>query len=178
MSFIKNVKISAIFISTLPIEYFERTAFTRKTKFRYARNILSIKDSFPFTIFRKGINTFHLNITGIKGVHQIPEAINWIKESYCPTKEFTLLSHSVDNITSSFHIGHKLCLRKIGESIKCAKFNPERFPGLHLRTSLASAVIFNSGYINILGCKSEKDVLLAWQHIQMKLSAAEMKSTQ
>jgi len=56
MSYIKNVKISAIFKSSLPLEYFERIAFNRKTQFRYARNILSIKDSFPFTILKKGNN--------------------------------------------------------------------------------------------------------------------------
>ncbi len=55
MSYIKNVKISAIFESTLSIEHFEEIAITRKIHFRYVGNILSIKDQFPFTIFRKKI---------------------------------------------------------------------------------------------------------------------------
>ncbi|HIF02107.1 MAG TPA: hypothetical protein EYQ84_01815 [Nitrospinaceae bacterium] len=176
MSYIKNVKISTIFQSALPINHFEEIAITRKIQLRYARNILSIKDQFPFTIFRKKNNIYHINITGISSIHQIANAVNWIESNYCPSTKFTLLFQSIDNITSTFNIGHKLCLNQIAENIKSAKFNPERFPGLYLKTNSALAVIFNSGFINILGCKSEKEVLLAWQNIQSKLSAVKMKS--
>jgi len=177
MSYIKNIKISATFQSTLPITHFEEIAVIRKIQFRYVRNILSVKDQFPFTIFKKRNNIYHLNITRIGSINQIANVIHWIETTYCPSTAFTLLCHSVDNITSTFNIGHTLCLKQITENIKSARFNPERFPGLYLKTNSALAVIFHSGYINILGCKSEKDVLLAWQNIQNKLSAVKMKAT-
>ena len=53
MSYIKNIKISATFQSTLPITHFEEIAVARKIQFRYVRNILSVKDQFPFTILKK-----------------------------------------------------------------------------------------------------------------------------
>jgi len=65
----------------------------------------------------------------------------------------TVSNYEIVNIVASHDFGRKLNLNQIRE-LPNAVYEPELFPGLSLRLSDCTAVIFCSGKANILGAKS------------------------
>jgi TATA-box binding protein (TBP) (component of TFIID and TFIIIB) len=47
-----------------------------------------------------------------------------------------------------------------------ATFNPERFAGLFIKLSGGTVIIFRTGKVNIVGCKSISDVNEIWNQIR------------
>jgi TATA-box binding protein (TBP) (component of TFIID and TFIIIB) len=118
-------------------------------------NFLVIKTKFTFIIFKtnsKGEN--HINITKIPSLCDIKEAIKIVKDlTFCDVK-----SEIIDNIIATTSINRKLNLNKIVQEKKFqhTKYNNEKFPGLFLKFEKATAILFHSGKIVIVGSKSEK----------------------
>ena len=166
MSFINNVKISVKFRSKNQINHFVSVAIKRDVPCVKKRNFLVIKDEFSIIIFQKFPNKYHLNITGIKSLSEVPKVIRWIVCYYCNPKEFKYEGFTIDNITATFDLGFKIPLHQIATHLDSSKFNPERFPGLCLRHAQKTVVIFSSGKINILGCKSRKEVVKIWREVR------------
>jgi transcription initiation factor TFIID TATA-box-binding protein len=66
----------------------------------------------------------------------------------------------IENVVASAKLGKEVKLPMLAELIEGAEYNPERFPGVVLRTDSpkAAALIFGSGKIICTGAKSPKDV--------------------
>ena len=66
------------------------------------------------------------------------------------------------NISAHLTFDGKIDFDKLGERVK--RF--PRFPGAHYKTKGYSAMIFRSGKVNVLGCKSDEAVKKAVEEIQ------------
>ena len=60
----------------------------------------------------------------------------------------------VDNITSSFNIKKPILFKQLKITNQKFNFNPERFSGFFIKYTEGTAVLFQSGKINIIGCKT------------------------
>ncbi len=67
--------------------------------------------------------------------------------------DVTCTGYKVVNIIASHDFGRRLNLNEI-RSLPNAMYEPELFPGLSLRLSDCTAVIFHTGKANLLGCKT------------------------
>ena len=66
----------------------------------------------------------------------------------------------VDNIIATLNIQKPIdlvsvCEKKLFESIK---YNNEKFPGLFVKFKEGTAILFHSGKIVLVGCKTKKDL--------------------
>ena len=170
MDFVKNVKISVIFTSKEPIQWFIDIANARNVYCAQKRNILSKRDIYSITIFQKLHNKYHLNVTRIKTINNISKVIKWIIKTYCDNKYFQLISYKIDNIASTFDIKQYISLHTLANSIKHASYNPERFHAVYLKYDDGTIIVFKSGKINILGCKTLENILSLWRFIQKKIN--------
>ena len=177
MEFIKNLKISAIFSSELPITHFYNLASDRNVSYITKRNILVIKDVLSITVFKKKQNQYHLNITGIKCINDLDKTLVWVTKTYCVKPDFRLISSNIDNITSSFDVKQNLSLHALASTINKSSYNPERFHALYFKHNKGTIVVFQSGKINIVGCKTVENILTLWRFIKQKIDVAPMKST-
>jgi TATA-box binding protein (TBP) (component of TFIID and TFIIIB) len=64
----------------------------------------------------------------------------------------------VVNIVACVNFGHPINLPDIKKKLEHSKFEPEFFPGLSVKFSDATCVIFHSGKCNILGAKDEYEI--------------------
>lgn len=121
-------------------------------------------DNYTFTCYRKNPEKIH--VTGVKNFGSIRPMLEYLSERInCP---YFILSNGLCVNNSTWHFSLKneidlpsLCSKHKTSGIKKWKFNPGTFPAFILKTELGSAVIFNSGKINILGCKSQRDFFKA-----------------
>ena len=172
MDFVKNVKISVIFASDVPVNHFFDIASTRNVSCFQKRNILIIKDIYSITIFQKSQNKYHFNVTRIKSISVISDVIKWLVETYCDKNKFQLISYHIDNITSTFDIKQEISLHNLANKIKNASYNPERFHALYLKNIIGTIVVFQTGKINIIGAKSVESITSLWAFIQKEINVA------
>ena len=88
----------------------------------------------------------------------------------CGGYSCTISNFKIVNIvgTCSLHRQIELgSLSKLLESEYKCNFNPEIFPGLRLRLSDCSAVVFRTGKCNLLGGKSVEDLQAAYIELQI-----------
>ena len=120
-------------------------------------NFLVIKSKYTYIIFKTNKqNENHINITKIPNLSNVKEAIDLISNlTQCIIKSF-----KIDNIIATSSVNQKLNLDKIVKEKKFnqIKYNNEKFPGLFLKFNKGTAIIFHSGKIVIVGCKSEEAI--------------------
>jgi transcription initiation factor TFIID TATA-box-binding protein len=93
------------------------------------------------------------------------EGARELAEQYCmivrgygyPTAR--LSAFRVVNMVASADLGRRVDLERASAGVSGSCFVPELFPGLSLRLSKATCVVFRSGKCNVLGAKSEAAVL-------------------
>jgi TATA-box binding protein (TBP) (component of TFIID and TFIIIB) len=153
---IANVKIS-LKTSPISLDIVSNNLLEKGYYCKRYQNFLVIKTKFTFILFKtnsKGEN--HVNITKIPQLSYIKEAIKVIKKlTLCTVK-----SKTIDNIIATTSANHNLNLKKIVSDKKFSKikYNNEKFPGLFLKFEKATAILFHSGKIVIVGSKSEKNI--------------------
>ena len=85
----------------------------------------------------------------------------------------TLSDFVVVNMVCSVDIQRKLPLEKIFSELRIhfpkIDYSPELFPGLSVRMTDCTAVLFHSGKINFLGCKALIDAEAAFIDLQLHL---------
>lgn len=133
----------------------------------FKANLMGECDSFyTFTIFKRRMlkqgevqPKQHVNITKVL-IDRIEEAIltlAWIIKS-----DSANLSYHIDNITATCSLGRRVDLRKFIDKNsalgKVIVYNPEKFPGCFLTFQRKKAVLFQSGLMNILACKSFDEI--------------------
>ena len=171
MKFIKNVKVSVKYLFENTLTHFANIADKRETCVKHIRNFLIIKDVYSLTIFNQPQNKYHVNVTGIKTINEVKDAICWLEQIYCKKEFFDFISCKIDNITSCFNSGRKLSLHSLANIVPGISYNPERFHALYLKTDKGTIIAFQSGKLNILGCKSLEHILELWTLIKRKLNA-------
>ena len=173
---ISNVKISVVLHSSVSINHFITVAESRNVAYSLKRHFLEIKDVVSITIFKKSVNRYHLNITGIKSLEQVSSQLDCLRDSYCPSNAFELKSYKIDNLNATFNLGYSISLDQVASQFSMCNYNIERFPGLHIKSGKASIILFSNGKLNVLGRNSEAEIIEPWVSIQKKLkSVAKMR---
>ena len=136
-------------------------------------NFLVLKDKFTYILFKpkREEDICHLNITKIKNFEYINEAIELGETLF----QGRILKNSIniDNITATFNLQKSINLKKFYEKYSkeySIRYNNERFPGLHFKNKKGTLIIFHTGKITVVGCKS-KENLIYLQNLLWKLTA-------
>jgi len=153
---VANVKVS-IKTSQLFLDTVYKNLLEKNLKCIQHNNFLVLKSDFTYIIFKtnkQGEN--HINITKIPSVDQIPKAIELIQN----LTDCFVITQTIDNIIATTNLKRKLSLVNISLAKKFPKikYNNEKFPGLFVKFDIGTAIIFHSGKIVIVGCKSVEDI--------------------
>lgn len=169
---ISNIKCSLVF--NTPIKWkneIKEKCLNNKVDFFECGNILSVKYKFKLCIIQKKINSntsdrvfLHVNITGIKNFKSLKIDLGNVQKTLIP-KTWELKEFKIDNICSSFSFPYKIFLKKLSSDYTDSRYNIERFPAVFLKTQFGTAAVFESGKINIIGCKSVLEIITVWSHI-------------
>lgn len=148
-------------------------------------NILIVKKDFNLCIFEKTSNKtekdqirhfkeVHINLSGVKSFTHQEEILIFVLRSFFEKDAFILHS-KVDNITAAFSYPRPINLTYIKSTNPECKYNKERFPGLFMKFRTGTSIVFHSGKINIVGAKSEQEVLQTWRMTNHYLLLADMQ---
>ena len=150
---ISNVKVS---LKTHPISL--NNVFKIKKPFKSYKNFVVVKSKYTYSIFKTNskLEENHINITKIPSLHKVPKAIKYLKRYL----DFSEKSRKIDNIIATFKLEKpidliSICEKKLFESIK---YNNESFPGLFVKFKQGTAILFHSGKVVLVGCKTKKDL--------------------
>lgn len=121
-------------------------------------NFITFKsNSFTFILFKTGkAKQTHINITQIKDLTSINKAIDCLNNLI----KCTVINYTVDNIIATSDLHKPICLSDVinGKKFDRVKYNNEVFPGLFIKFNEGTIILFHSGKIVIVGCKSVKHI--------------------
>lgn len=106
--------------------------------------------------------SIHVNLSGVKSFEAHESIISFIHSTYFD-KKWVILKSQIDNTTSTFLFPLSINLKSVKERNLNVKYNPEKFPGLFLRTNFGTSVIFGNGKVNIIGCKNLEQIKEVWR---------------
>jgi Transcription factor TFIID (or TATA-binding protein, TBP) len=156
---VTNIKVSVksqnICLDTAVITLQEKDVIFKKYS-----NYIVVQSKFTYVIFKPkiadGLN--HINITKIPCMEEIENA----KQHLCDLFKIEILRvHVVDNITVSTKLENKCIPSEIIQQFKnyCKiTFNQETFPGVFLKFSYGTAIVFHTGRCILIGCKSIENI--------------------
>lgn len=159
---ITNVKVS-IKIQEICLDTVSRNLEEKNILFKKYPNYIVIQDIYTFIVFKtsckKKNSISHVNITKIPTLFEVDTAKKHLKDLFdgVVIKEKPV----IDNITVSLDIKKDLTPEKIQDIFdKVCKitFNKETFPGIFLKFTNGTAIIFHTGKCIIIGCKNLVDV--------------------
>ena len=129
---------------------------------------VSSKSLYTFTVFKKSMlkqcdletSTQHTNATRIL-LHEKEDCIQtlqWLLEC----EKSCILHYQIDNLTATCSLGRKISIQHFlvrnSNLQKVVAYNSEKFQGCFFTFKKSKAVLFRSGIVNILACKSINEV--------------------
>lgn len=125
--------------------------------------------SYVYTLFRTG----HINVTKIRHLIHADRAVQLICDDLNIKQ---LLSYRVDNMTASGDLAKisdntialPLCLRLISSKVssnlslfkvRSVRFDTQSFPACYLKCKSGTISLFNTGKFNLIGVRSEEDIV-------------------
>ena len=172
MLLISNIKCSCVLkVTSKWKNEIKRNCEINSIEFTQRGNIFIIKHGFSLCIIEKkekscqGDYYIHLNITGNRNFQILKKNLGILKDKLFQPS-WSVKIFTVDNICASIKYPKKLDLKKLNSVLQVSKFDFERFPAVFYKLSKKGTfLIFENGKINILGCKSSKDIYYSWLHI-------------
>ena len=161
---ITNVKVS---IKTSPILL--NNVLKLEVPLKNYKNFIVLKDKYTYSIFKTNANSEnHINITKIPNLNKIQDSIDNLKRFL----DFSVKNLKVDNIIATLKLGKSIDLVSVCEKklFKSMKYNNEKFPGLFVKFEQGTAILFHSGKIVLVGCKSEVDLKCLTQNIYVTMT--------
>ena len=163
----KELKIYAVKASAkipetdlMKVEEFCQEKSVRCKRFNWGH--LVVFDRYTFTFFKKGeksVSDQHVNIKKLTSLN-IESAIKdlaWFIDA-----EPNHIFYNVDNITAGSDLRTNIDLEKFilnNQDISdLMNYNPERFPGLFLRGEYGKVLLFKSGKMVFVGCKTNDQI--------------------
>lgn len=152
---VRNIKIS-VKVGLIPLDTVTKKLQDINLAYSTYPSYVSFHDKYNYIFFRASKNqTNHVNVTRLKSEDDIPCAITILERIIGKA----IISYVIDNITATYSINQPLILDDIIHRFKNVKYNAERFPGMFIKCSEGgSAIIFHSGKIVLLGCKTTKEI--------------------
>jgi hypothetical protein len=156
MFVIKNIKISLKLYEDLHLNsVLERLKSMSNITLKNKHNFLIIYDIYVYIIFKSNSKKFnHINVTKIPNENDIMTAISRV---LLLINLPTFKSHTIDNITAIMCLKQNIDLLTLMERLQ-DKYeiiaNKEKFPGIFIHFHNGMVIVFHSGKIISVGCKS------------------------
>jgi len=158
---IKNIKIS-LRISTIPLNTALSHLEENGIKYTIKSNYIVIRLVYVYIIFMSKNQTIsHVNVTKIRGFNDLDDVEKVFKDMIFNFSGLNICQRQIDNITSVYNSGVKIILQSLlsNESLHHKiVYNREKFPGLFLKNSIGTMIIFHTGKIIAVGVKKEEDL--------------------
>lgn len=149
---ITNVKVS-ILIKPISLDIVVNILTNKNIEYKNYNNYIVFKKIFTYILFKKGKhNHNHVNVTKISTLFNINNVLKEIKELI----NCEIIKTQIDNIIATYSLNKELILKDIilKKIFEKTKYNNEKFPGLFVKFEEGTAIIFHSGKIVLVGCKS------------------------
>jgi hypothetical protein len=157
MSTITNIKIS---LKVLPICLDTVCSIAKKCDLAFKRynNFIVLRNEFTYIIFKnkKGCNT-HINITKLRCFSDIERCQDFLNRDILCMFKSCVIQQKIDNITASYDLKKNVDILKTIEKFinLCeVRYNNEKFPGVFLKHSLGTIIVFHSGKTILIGSKN------------------------
>ena len=166
---ITNIKVS-IHCNKISLDTVKRKCEQNNVKLRIYPNYILFETKFVYTIFKckENNNYNHINITKIKSKLELKDSLKRLKYFDLTSIKNTL---KIDNITGSLNLKKEIIIKDLiilTEAFKCnyniyISYNNEKFPGAFFKVrkenkKVGTIIIFHSGKIVFVGCKSILDL--------------------
>lgn len=161
MSGLKNIKVS---LKLDNFDYFLQLASLKKrypsTVFVH-NNFFVLKDKYTVILFKpkRSTNVSHVNITKVKNFEDIgdikPFLFNLFNCFFVPN------SLKIDNLTFIHYLRNEVNLSLLYNTFHKSftfKYNNAIFPGLHYKGEKGAAIIFHTGKVVIVGCRTLQEI--------------------
>ena len=157
MFLIRNIKVS-VKVRALVLDNALSRLINKGIKTKVFSNFITFKTKhYTFVLFKSGQKKqTHVNITQIPKFSSIAKAITSLRRLlHCK-----VLSHTVDNIIATSDLKRTVSLKRLIQEKKFqrTKYNNEIFPGLFIKFWNGTVIVFHTGKIVIVGCKSKKSI--------------------
>ena len=158
---IKNIKFS-LKIRNISLNSVLDELRISKIFFEIKGNYIIIKDNYVYILFKsKNFVLNHVNITKIPSIIEINYSVSNLKHKILRNLPIKIIQEQIDNLTATCNIGKeidqlRLLLKNKGNY--SIKFNKEKFPGLFIKAPLGTFIVFHTGKVNVVGCKSPFDL--------------------
>jgi len=153
---IRNIKIS-VKVRAIPLNNVIKKLQEKNIEHREYLNFVTFKSKFSYVLFKPSKNlTTHINISSIKNKRDIKKSVWFLKYNLA----VVVLSLRIDNIVSTKIIGKSINLQEIirQKVFVNARYNPEHFPGLFVKFNKGTIILFHSGKVVIVGCRTYQDI--------------------
>jgi TATA-box binding protein (TBP) (component of TFIID and TFIIIB) len=154
--FIRNVKLS-VKIQSCPLDIVTERLREKVIPYKNFGNYVSFTKKFSFVVFKPSSNGLtHINIT------KVPHLGKSVKRSLKVIKKLLktkIVSYKLDNIIATSDLGKKISLSKIAQTNDFkVLYNNERFPGLFIKFDEGTVILYHSGKVVIVGCKTVRRI--------------------
>ncbi len=161
MFVIKNAKIS-IKINEISLNSVIECLDKNNIVYKIKSNYIIIESKYVFVIFKpKNCMIVHINVTKIGSLSDINKVADVLIHEILSNLQIVVNKIVVDNITAVYQTDKIINIPKIIESKKdCFKisYNNEKFPGMFIKFSVGTLIIFYTGKIIAVGCKTESNL--------------------
>lgn len=154
---ITNIKIS---LKVLPIclDTVCSIAKNCNISFKKYNNFVVLRTEFTYIIFKnkKGCNT-HVNITKLRFFSDIEKSKQFLNRKILCLLKSSVIHQKIDNITASYDLKKNVnILKTIKKFINLCevRYNNEKFPGVFLKHTLGTIIVFHSGKTILIGSKT------------------------
>lgn len=154
---INNIKVS-VKLNLIPLNIVKDIIKDKNLPLKEYQNFIVFNLRYTYTIFKsKGKNDYnHVNITKIPSIEKIDISMEILKKLFGKD----ILSHQIDNIIATSKWKNKLNLLDLSQ-IRYEhpmKYNNQKFPGLFIKYTKGTALVFFSGKVVIVGCKTREEI--------------------
>ena len=123
-----------------------------------------VKNKFAYIIFTKSktFRNYHVNITKIPSLDQVPNALKELKNII--NENFSIENIKIENLTCLHHLNLNINLHETFKNFQShlfpeivyTRYNAEKFPGIFAKLNKCSILIFSSGKLVVIGASSEE----------------------
>lgn len=156
---ITNIKVS-LKVNVLCLSSVQNILKSKNIVYNRYTNFLVIRYIFTYIIFKTGKQkNNHINVTKIKKESEINTSI-FVLQELLDVKNIIVQKINVDNITASLNLLKPINLLQLPQHLEALSisYNPEKFPGLFIKFSIGTVIIFHTGKCIIIGTKTIADI--------------------
>jgi hypothetical protein len=154
---IKNVKIS-VKLEDISLNSVVKYLECNSISFVIKGNYLVIHHKYVYIFFKlKNFVIRHINVTKIPDEESVKDSILVLQNEILNGMYLKIFYYKIDNMTAIYDTKNNVDLLKILDKTKLSfnvRYNKEKFPGLFIKTNEGTFIIFHTGKVNLVGCKS------------------------